>query len=503
MPVRDRTFWGVVAFTILGALLRFWALGAQSYWSDEAVTALLVRMDLREMLDLIPKSESTPPLYYAVAWPWVRVFGSDESGLRSLSALVGTAAVPLAAAAASRLVSRRAAVMTAALVAVNPLLVWYSQEARAYSLLVGLVSLSFLAFVLARERSTWPRLAFWAATAVLAGLTHYFAAFVIVPQAAFLLATRRRATLVPVVGVAVGALMLTPLALAQRGTGSAEWISRSPFDERLVTSAKQLLVGRSGPADRQLAILAGLLVLVSVVLLIRSSDSDARRGAAVAATVGLVALALPVGLAAVGLDYVIAQNVLPALIPLLVALAAGFAVGAPRPLGVGACAALCVLSLGLIATVVLDPTYQRADWRKAARAVSETGSDRLIVLDNDFGGWFARLPFRLYLPSARAVDDGLATTPQRFPERLRRRPEDDETPPAVEVREVVFVNFDGSSTCNIGARRILGAFDLERDVDADSIRVLSYRASTPQSVSPRRLAACLSDHEIAILAQRG
>ena len=98
MPVRDRTFWGVVAFTILGALLRFWALGAQSYWSDEAVTALLVRMDFREMLDLIPKSESTPPLYYAVAWPWVRVFGSDESGLRSLSALVGTAAVPLAAA---------------------------------------------------------------------------------------------------------------------------------------------------------------------------------------------------------------------------------------------------------------------------------------------------------------------------------------------------------------------------------------------------------------------
>jgi len=113
------------------------------------------------------------------------------------------------------------------------------------------------------------------------------------------------------------------------------------------------------------------------------------------------------------------------------------------------------------------------------------------------------LPFRLYLPSARAVDDGLATAPQRFPERLRRRHEDDETPPAVEVREVVFVNFDGSSTCNIGARRILGAFDLDRDVDADSIRVLSYRASTPQSVSPRRLAACLSDHEIAILAQRG
>jgi mannosyltransferase len=500
--VRDRTTWGVAAFTILAALLRFSSLGAQSFWSDEAVTTLLVRMEFRDMLELIPESESTPPLYYAVAWPWAQVFGSDEIGLRSLSALAGTAAVPLAAVAAWRLVSRRAAVVTSALVAVNPLLVWYSQEARAYSLLVALVSLSFLAFVLARERSTWPRLAFWAASAVLAGLTHYFAAFVVVPQAVFLLATRRRAMLVPVGAVALSALMLAPLALAQRGTGSAEWISRSALDERLITSAKQLLVGRSGPADRQLAFLAAALVLVSIVLLIRSSDRHARGGAAVAATVGLSALALPVGLTVIGLDYVIAQNVLPALTPLLVALAAGFAVGEPRELAVGACAGLCLLSLGLVAAVALDPTYQRADWRAAARAVPEPDGDRLIVLDDDFGGWFARLPFRLYLPSAHAVDDGLGTLPRRFPERLRRRPEDHETPSALVVRELVFVNVDGSSTCNVGARRILGVFDLDRDVDVDTIRVLSYRAATPQPVSPRQLAACMGDREVAILAQR-
>src|SRR5438876_576650 len=80
-------------------------------------------------------SGRTPPFYYMLAWGWAKLFGTGEVGLRSLSALAGTLTIPAAYAAGRALSSRRAGLIAAALFAVNPLLVWYSQEARAYALL--------------------------------------------------------------------------------------------------------------------------------------------------------------------------------------------------------------------------------------------------------------------------------------------------------------------------------------------------------------------------------
>src|SRR5207237_10226441 len=125
--------WAVAALTGLGAALRFTRLGHQGYWFDDGNTVLLVHLSPGRMLGLIPQSESTPPLYYCVAWVWARAFGFGEAGLRSLSALVGVATVPVAYSAAAKLASRRVGLVMAALTACNPFLIWYSQEARSYS----------------------------------------------------------------------------------------------------------------------------------------------------------------------------------------------------------------------------------------------------------------------------------------------------------------------------------------------------------------------------------
>ncbi len=79
----------VAALTVLAAALRFYRLGHQGFWFDEANTALLVHLSPGKMLGLIPQSESTPPLYYCLAWVWARIFGYGEVGLRSLSAVAG------------------------------------------------------------------------------------------------------------------------------------------------------------------------------------------------------------------------------------------------------------------------------------------------------------------------------------------------------------------------------------------------------------------------------
>ena len=177
----------LAGLTALAALLRFATLDVQSYWLDEAVTVSRIGLPFGDMWAAIPDSESTPPFYYVVAWLWSKLFGTGEVGLRSLSALFGTATVPLAYLAAARLATPRIGVTVAALAAVNPLLVWISQEARAYALLVLLATAAFAVFARLLDRPAARGLALWALLSALALATHYFAIFVIAPQAAWLL----------------------------------------------------------------------------------------------------------------------------------------------------------------------------------------------------------------------------------------------------------------------------------------------------------------------------
>ena len=113
----------LLAVVVAGAALRFATLDVQSFWIDEGYTVRMLRMDLGGLLRGIPRTEETPPLYYVLAWLWTRPFGTGEVGVRALSALLGTATIPVAFALGRRLVSERAGLVVAALVAFIPLLI--------------------------------------------------------------------------------------------------------------------------------------------------------------------------------------------------------------------------------------------------------------------------------------------------------------------------------------------------------------------------------------------
>ena len=79
---------------VLGGALRFATIDLQSYRYDEAVTVTRVlHPSFFATLSEVPHSESTPPLYYLIAWLWSRPFGTGEVWMRSLSALAGTATI--------------------------------------------------------------------------------------------------------------------------------------------------------------------------------------------------------------------------------------------------------------------------------------------------------------------------------------------------------------------------------------------------------------------------
>ncbi|MEK0085310.1 glycosyltransferase family 39 protein [Benzoatithermus flavus] len=134
------------AILLLGALLRVLALGAESLWSDEGFTWWWAQQPLVELWGANGRLETNPPLYYTLQHLWL-VFGDSETALRSLPALFGIATIPLAYAAGRVVGGRRAGLLAALLLATSAVHVYYSQEARAYTLLTAAATLAVLGFL--------------------------------------------------------------------------------------------------------------------------------------------------------------------------------------------------------------------------------------------------------------------------------------------------------------------------------------------------------------------
>jgi hypothetical protein len=389
---------------VLAAVLRFAMLDARSYWVDEAVIVNLVELGLFDMLDrLLSGVEGTPPLYYSLAWAWTEAFGTGEVGLRSLSALLGTATVPVAYLAGRELVSSRVGLLAALMLAVSPILVWHSQDARAHSLAVMLSALSFLFFLRALRQPRARTLGWWAATSALGLLAHYFVVFLVAVEAGWLLlAHRSRRALWAALG-AVGVAGVTALliGLEQRGNVDLTYQQYGGLPSRLVQSPAQLLVGEQPFLQRATAVLAAALVLPALIVLVRRASGAERRGALVAAAVAGLALAAMVAAALVGVDYVSARNALPVLLPVLLVVASGFAAAltAWRPALV-ALAALCALWLAIDVVTADVPKFEREDWRGAAQALGAPTDDRAIVVTPYAG----RGPLRVYLDGSRRLE---------------------------------------------------------------------------------------------------
>ncbi|MGN6665201.1 MAG: glycosyltransferase family 39 protein [Solirubrobacterales bacterium] len=391
----------LVALIGAAAALRFASLGVQSYHHDEVVTAMRVLPgSFAHMLHEVRVSESNPPLYYVLAWGWSQLFGLGEVGLRSLSALLGVLVVPVAYLIGRELASRRAGLVLAALAAFNPMLIWYSQEARSYALLVLFCALSFYFFLRALDEEWGRDLALWALTSALALCSHYFAFFPVAIEAVWLLVVLRwswRLVLPAVAAVAAVGAALLPLLVAQTNPTHIGWIEHSSLLSRLLETGASFLIGETGhviaePPRDHFALVPALLLGVGLALVALRGSRRERRGAAIGLALGLGVVGLAVVAAAVGKDYIVERNLLPALLPLAAAAAVGFSLTSARRLGMALAAALCVYWLAFAVYVVRTPNMQRPDFRALSQAIGPARVPRAIV------SWkLAADPLRWYL----------------------------------------------------------------------------------------------------------
>ncbi len=180
---RMKVMLGVVL--VVAALLRFYALSAESFWFDETYSVWVAQHSVGWHIELSTQ-RIFPPLYYLLLHFWLRL-GSSEFAVRSLSVLIGLGSIGAVYGLARGLFDQRVGLLSALLLTVSPLHIWYSQEARMYILVaaLGLYSAYFMLLAL-RGGKPWHWMAYVLSTAMLMN-AHYFAVFLVPFQNAYAL----------------------------------------------------------------------------------------------------------------------------------------------------------------------------------------------------------------------------------------------------------------------------------------------------------------------------
>jgi hypothetical protein len=395
----------------LAAALRFSTLGRQSLWYDEAFTPVhTFHTSLTATLSAVAHTENSPPLWYLLEWAVSRVFGTGAIALRSLSALAGVGSVVVGWGIGRELAGRRAAFATAALIAVNPLFVWYSQEARAYGLYTLMVALAVLCFLRALREPTPGALTAFAVSGALALLTHYFAVFLLAPMCLWLVLehrVHRRVTLVAVAGVGAVGVALLPLVVAQGGRGT-QWIGRWPLGERLEAIPQYYLTGESGaPLGHGVELLIALPVLGGLFFgLWRGLTRLEERQALIVLVLSACGVLIPVVLLIFGLDYLAPRNLVAAMIPLTALLALVIAAQRTGRVGAALAGVVALAFLAMSVDVNLSPRLQRGDWHGVSKVLQGTPANERVITTVELGA----APLEYYLPPLHNLARGGAVT---------------------------------------------------------------------------------------------
>jgi mannosyltransferase len=277
--VESKTLIVLLAIMLLGAVLRFYGLAFQSLWSDELASwDISTRETISQVIGGV-RSDDHPPLYFLTLRLAQWIFGDSEWALRLPSAVAGWLCIPAIYLLGKRLYSEREGLIAALFLTVFWAPVYFSQEARVYSMLIlfSILTTYFWWGVMLglRYRRELPtrEAALYVVCAVLCAYVHYFGLILVVLQGAALVAlaygTLRKAILL-YVPVAIAYLPWLPSMVHQSpyGNQNGTWIGETTL--QIPPDYFQFLFGRS-------ALLSFAAWTLLAFLLIRGWDNLRRR----------------------------------------------------------------------------------------------------------------------------------------------------------------------------------------------------------------------------------
>ncbi|TKJ31132.1 MAG: hypothetical protein CEE40_02425 [Chloroflexi bacterium B3_Chlor] len=382
----------------LAFLLRIAYLDAQSLWWDEAFSTTVSSMDLHSLLVTVLGDRVHPPLYYLVLRFWL-ILGQSEFVVRALSAFVGVLAVASMFPMADVVGKRRLGVISAFALAISPLHIWYSQEARMYSLIVLLVLLGNYFFARLLRRGNLANWLGYSISMLLAMHTHYLTLFIILAQMTYLTVMRQRYRGLLrkwLLCMLIVGLLSAPWFIAIFLTGgfyqaSISWI-RSVAPDDLFWTVYDFGLGSTSDNGNPFNILAALLmtailVYVSVRLLVGKIALQQRNMLCFV----WFWLSLPlIFVFLISLDWPLPQKrsiymdrfLIPLLPAFLILVGYGIAQIFERKRTLGTLTAIALLiPIGAsTCSLFLDQTYHRDDWRQAITEIRENARSGDILL---------------------------------------------------------------------------------------------------------------------------
>ena len=317
------------ALVILALVVRFHGITVPAIWYDEAFSILLARHEPLQIWSITAR-DVHPPLYYLVLHYWMVWFGDGVLAVRSLSVLADVGTVLLSIKLMSLIATRRATWIAALLLALLPISVRYSQEARMYTLLGFWLMGATVALVCWVKAPGSRRLPVTYVLLMSAAFyTHYFAALCVLAHWFYWWWGRpgKYQTVLPVrpwilVNGAIVMLFvpwLPPFIDQLAGRQGLEWIP--PITGQAVFSLFWQFVMLNGPWV-QLSYVGALplLVLIALAVILLWKDDSQRRFSGLVVgyffipivVLALVALFVPVFVprylvfAAVGLPFIVA-----------------------------------------------------------------------------------------------------------------------------------------------------------------------------------------------------
>jgi 4-amino-4-deoxy-L-arabinose transferase-like glycosyltransferase len=482
------------ALLILGlaAALRLHDIGTDGFWKNELFSITWIRQPVAWLLDEGMRTETNPPLHYLLLKGWTGVFGTSEAAARMPSALATLAAVGLALRLGRDIEAGPAWLLGGLFLAITPVQIVFSHEARAYALLPLFAALAMLgAYRLlraARGVGTPPvSAALWFGLGC-AGLLHTHA------TGAFAVAALGLATLiglagspnpgpalrrVVLAGLAAG-VAAAPVLLAlarQSGSDNIAWMPKFGIDTPILLS-RYLLIGplvrtTYGEAAANAQLLAEMgLAAVTAVSLILLAGRALRDGPARAVLLtfpllfvlllAVVSLARPILIPRVGLWLSV---------PICLCVGRILASDLPRFARVwGGGLFACCLAVGLWNNVI-DPARHKPDWRAllAAHPVDTVEGPIMVA-----GPHAATLGLTLYsaTPIRRPLRHWVANPaiPTTLADRLER-----------EISGATTIDTDALAALIAGGRGVVLYLD-----DDDELLIARYLAPTAWFATARR-----------------
>jgi len=189
----------------------------QSLWLDEAISANVAKLPIREIVRVFSINDFHPPLYYWFLNIWTNIFGSRTIYLRFSSILFSLITIYFTYLIGKKIKNKKTGIIAALFLLINPLFVYFSQELRMYSMVTMWLIVGFYYFVKIKSKKyEISDLIIFNLMMALAFGTFYGSVFLIATFAIYLLIKKEwKLFFLTNIGIGLTILILSPLLLVQ------------------------------------------------------------------------------------------------------------------------------------------------------------------------------------------------------------------------------------------------------------------------------------------------